>query len=178
MAAPDCQSFFKPLLDIAADGKEHAERGEGDHRQAHEYRRGGACMNREAVVKTVLSFYPDVEAIYLFGSYLTPDQQQDSDVDIAVLFPHEKAKLLKNIALSECRDALENVLKRTVDLINIRTANTVFQNEIIQQGRIIYQQNELAVDEFEMLALSFYQKLNEERAGILVDILETGRILK
>ncbi len=135
-------------------------------------------MNRETIVKTVLSCYPDAEAIYLFGSYLTPDQQQDSDADIAVLFPHEKAKLLKNLAMSDCRDALENVLKRTVDLINMRTVNTVFQNELIQHGRIIYQQNERAVDEFEMQVMSSYQKLNEERAGILEDILETGRILK
>jgi predicted nucleotidyltransferase len=135
-------------------------------------------MSSETIVKTVLSCYPDAEAIYLFGSYLTPDQQQDSDVDIAVLFPHEKAKLLKNSAMSDCRDALENILKRAVDLINLRTANTVFQNEIIQNGRIIYQQNERPVDEFEMQVMSFYQKLNEERAGILEDILETGRILK
>ena len=135
-------------------------------------------MNRETIVKTVLSCYPDAEAIYLFGSYLTPDQQQDSDADIAVLFPHEKAKLLKNLAMSDCRDSLENVLKRTVDLVNMRTVNTVFQNEIIQQSRIIYQQNERAVDEFEMQVMSSYQKLNEERVGILKDILETGRILK
>jgi len=135
-------------------------------------------MNGETIVKTVLRFYPDVEAIYLFGSYLTPDQQQDSDADIAVLFPHEKAKLLKNLAMSDCRDALETVLKRTVDLINMRTVNTVFQNEIIQQGRIIHQQSEFAVDEFEMQVMSSYQKLNEERAGILEDVLETGRILK
>jgi len=135
-------------------------------------------MNGETIAKTALSFYPDAEAIYLFGSYLTPDQRQDSDVDIAVLFPYEKAKVLKNIAMSDCRDALENVLKKTVDLINLRTVNTVFQNEIIQQGRIIYQQNERSVDEFEMQVMSFYQKLNEERAGILEDILASGRILK
>jgi predicted nucleotidyltransferase len=135
-------------------------------------------MNGETIAKTVLSFYPDVEAIYLFGSYLTPDQQQDSDVDIAVLLPHERAKLLKSLAMSDSRDALENNLKRTVDLINLRMANTVFQNEIIQQGRIIYRHNESVVDEFEMQVMSSYQKLNEERAGILEDILETGRILK
>jgi predicted nucleotidyltransferase len=81
-------------------------------------------MKNETIVKTVLSCYPDAEAIYLFGSYLTPDQQQDSDADIAVLFPHEKAKLLKNLAMSDCRDTLENVLKRTVDLVNMRTVNT------------------------------------------------------
>lgn len=134
-------------------------------------------MSNEAIVKTVLKFYPDVEAIYLFGTYLTTDEHKVSDVDIAILFSCDKARTVKNIAMSECRFALEDVLKRTVDLINLRMVNTVFQNEIIQEGRVIYIQNEYAVDEFEMNVMSFYQKLNEERAGILEDILKTGRIL-
>ena len=33
-----------------------------------------------------------------------------------------------------------------------------------------------AVQEFEMLVLSFYQKLNRERAGIIEEIRKTGRI--
>ncbi|MBZ0155434.1 MAG: nucleotidyltransferase domain-containing protein [Alphaproteobacteria bacterium] len=135
-------------------------------------------MSSEAIVKTILSFYPDVEAIYLFGTYLTPDEHKESDVDIAVLFSPGKARTVKNLAMSECRFALEDALKRAVDLINLRMVNTVFQNEIIQEGRIIYRQNDYAVDTFEMLVLSSYQKLNEERAAILEDILETGRILR
>ncbi len=135
-------------------------------------------MNGETMVKTVLRFYPEAEAIYLFGSYLTPDQRQDSDVDLALLLPHEKARLLKNPAMSACRDALESGLKKTVDLVNLRAVNTVFQNEIIQQGRILYQRNEYVVDVFEMQVISSYQKLNEERSGILETIVETGRILK
>ncbi len=135
-------------------------------------------MSKEAIVKTVLSFYPDVQAIYLFGTYGTPDEHKDSDVDIAILFSHDKAKTVSNLAMSECWFALEGVLKRTADLINMRMVNTVFQNEIINEGRLIYKQNEYSVDEFEMNVMSSYQKLNEERANILEDILETGRILR
>ena len=135
-------------------------------------------MSTELIVKTVLGFYPDVEAIYLFGTYLTPDEHKESDVDIAFLFPHDKAKTVKNLTVSDCRSALEDVLKRSVDLLNIRTVNTVLQNEIIQEGRLIYEQNKYAVDEFEMNVMSSYQKLNEERADILADILETGKILQ
>lgn len=135
-------------------------------------------MSREIIVGTVLRWHPDAEAIYLFGSYLTPDQRQDSDADIAVLLPHEEARQVKSLAMSGCREALETVLHRTVDLVNIRTVNTVFQHEIIQQGRIIYQKKESVVDGFEMRVLSAYQKLNEERAGILEDILASGRVLK
>lgn len=135
-------------------------------------------MSNETIVKTVLNFYPEVQAIYLFGTYGTQDEHKDSDVDVAILFPHDKAKTVSNLAMSECWFAIEGVLKKTADLINMRMVNTVFQNEIIQEGRLIYKQNEYSVDEFEMNVMSSYQKLNEERADILEDILETGRILR
>ncbi|MBF0506746.1 MAG: nucleotidyltransferase domain-containing protein [Nitrospirae bacterium] len=135
-------------------------------------------MSEEVIIKIVLSFYPDVEAIYVFGSYLTPDERNESDVDIALLFSHDQTKLLKNLGVSDCRYALEDALKKTVDLVNIRTANTVFQHTIIQEGRIIYKKSEYSVDDFEMHVMSSYQKLNEERAEILEDILETGRIVQ
>jgi uncharacterized protein len=53
-----------------------------------------------------------------------------------------------------------------VDLINLRETNTVFQNEIITEGRLICMTDESATDAFEMNVMSAYQKLNEERAGI------------
>ena len=42
---------------------------------------------------------------------------------------------------------------------------------------LILDRNERAIAEFEMLSLSFWQKLNEERAGILSDIARTGSVL-
>ena len=74
--------------------------------------------------------------------------------------------------------ALEEAARRTVDMVNLRTINTVFQNEIIQEGRAIYRRSEELVDEFEMQVMSAYQKLSEERALILEDIFATGRILR
>lgn len=135
-------------------------------------------MNREAIIKTILRFYPHTEAIYLFGSSVTNNLRPESDVDIGVLFSPDLAKQIKTRDLGECREDLERALQRTVDLINVRTANTVFQNEIIEEGEVIYKQSEFAVDQFEMQVLSSYQKLNEERSGILEEILASGRILK
>ena len=48
-------------------------------------------MNSDAIVETVLGFYPDLEAIYLFGTYQTEGEWPDSDVDIALLFSHNRA---------------------------------------------------------------------------------------
>ena len=135
-------------------------------------------MSEKAIMETVLRFYPEAEAIYLFGTCWTPHERHDSDVDIALLFSPGRAKAVGSLVMGGCMHALEDAVKRTVDMVNLRMANTVFQNEIIQEGRIIYKQNEAVVDEFEMQAMSAYQKLSEERARILEDIFATGRILQ
>ena len=44
------------------------------------------------IIKTVLSYYPAVQGIYLFGSFGTEDEWPDSDIDIALLMPPEQAK--------------------------------------------------------------------------------------
>jgi uncharacterized protein len=88
--------------------------------------------------------------------------------------PHEQAKKEKNLILSECRFELERTLSKQVDLLNSRLVSTVFQKEIIG-GRLIHCADLFAVDEFEMLVLSYYQKLNEERKGILESFYRTGR---
>ena len=130
-------------------------------------------MNSDAI----LAFYPDIEAIYLFGTYQTEDEWPESDVDIALLFPPATAKLIKGLPFSDCCMALTDVLKKDVDLVNLRMVNTVLQHEIIQTGRIIYMKDENTIDLFEMIVMSLYQKLNEERAGILKEIYKSGRIL-
>ena len=133
-------------------------------------------MNHEAMVATIQEHYPDVEAIYLFGSYGTEYERADSDVDVALLLPIETAKKAGSLMFKDCRTALGTLLQRQVDLVNLRLVNTVFQNEIINTGRLLCTASQHAVDDFEMLSLSLYQKLNEERAEILGQIIQTKRI--
>jgi hypothetical protein len=59
--------------------------------------------------------------------------------------------------------------------VNIRQVSTVFQNEIINSGRLISTGDPEAIGEFEMLVLSAYQKLNEERKEILEEFFKSKR---
>jgi len=127
------------------------------------------------IIKTVIGHYPRVQGIYLFGSYGTEHEWPDSDIDIALLLPPVQAKHEKNLGLSQCRFDLEEVLDKEVDLLNARMVSTVFQKEIIYNVRLIYAAEPYAVDEFEMLVISYYQKMNEERQDILNSFLRTGR---
>jgi predicted nucleotidyltransferase len=126
------------------------------------------------IIRIVLSHYPAVQGIYLFGSYGANNDWPDSDVDIALLLPPEKDQEERNLLLSRCRFDLEDALHKEVDLLNTRQVSTVFQKEIIN-GDLIYCADPYAVDEFEMLVISYYQKLNEERREILEAFYQTGR---
>jgi len=134
-------------------------------------------MQLDSITNVVLEYYPHVQGIYLFGSYMTDNEWPDSDVDIALLLPPGEAKKERTLAMSECSLALANLLGKDVDLLNARTVSTVFKKEIISNGRLLYCADRYAVDEFEMLTISFYQKLNEERADIISSALGDGRFI-
>ncbi|MDO8688657.1 MAG: nucleotidyltransferase domain-containing protein [Dehalococcoidia bacterium] len=129
----------------------------------------------KGIISAVLATCPYTQAIYLFGSYGSENEWPDSDVDIALLLPSEEAKRAGPLTTGDLRFALESLLQKDVDLVNLRRASTVFQKEIVFSGRRIFCADEYAADEFEMLVLSFYQKLNEERAEVMAEGLRSGR---
>jgi len=134
-------------------------------------------IQQKQIIQTVLKHYPEVQAIYLFGTYGTDEQWTDSDVDIALLLKHQQAKTVGTLAMSDLRFELERLLEKDVDLINLRRVSTVLQKEIVAADRRIYTADEYAADEFEMLTISYYQKLNEERSEILKEIMTSGRVV-
>ena len=135
-------------------------------------------MNRAetsaTIIQTVLAHYPVAQAIYLFGSYGAGNAWPDSDADIALLLTPEQAKAEQNMLLSRCRFDLEDALSKEVDLLNAREVSTVFQKEIIGGVRI-YCADPYAADELEMLVISYYQGLNQERREILDAFYKTWR---
>jgi len=133
------------------------------------------ATNSDAIIAAVLEAYPGVQAIYLFGSYGTEDEWPNSDIDIAILLAPETAKMLGALELIKTQNKLASLLHKSVDLLNLRRVSTVFQKEVVMADRRIYTADEYAAEEFEMLTLSFYQKLNEERAEIMAEIRRTGR---
>jgi predicted nucleotidyltransferase len=130
---------------------------------------------QDAIIRTIQTHHPDIQAVYLFGSWGTEDEWPDSDVDIAMLLPPVTAKTLNVLDLIKTQTALSSLLHKPVDLLNLRQISTVFQKEVVMADRRIFTTDEYAAEEFEMLTLSFYQKLNEERAEILSEGLRSGR---
>ena len=128
------------------------------------------------LIDVICTAHPNTQAIYLYGTWGTEYQRRDSDVDIAVLLPHEEAKGVDSWEWHLLATEVAGKLHvEYADLINLRTAPVILRKEIIAADRRIYCANEYAADEFEMLTISFYQKLNDERRGIVESALKTGR---
>ncbi len=127
-------------------------------------------------VDSILKAYPKTQAIYIYGTWGTEYQRQDSDLDIAVLLPNTTARDIDYSTWGHLSVEVASAAKvDRIDLVNLRTAPVILRKEIIAADRRIYCADENAADEFEMLTLSFYQKLNEERREIVESGLNTGR---
>jgi len=127
------------------------------------------------LVGIILRDFPSAQAIYLFGSHARAEQRTQSDIDLAVLLPADVARAAGDLRLSDTAVALSKQARRDVDLVNLRLVSTVFQNEIIHTGVLLCCNDEPARQEFEMLALSSYIKLSEEREEILRQFRQTKR---
>jgi predicted nucleotidyltransferase len=82
---------------------------------------------------------------YLFGSYARGEQTTSSDVDVAVLFPREQGAFDARNAFSgpatSVRGDLERVLRRTVDLIDLRAAPVDLIHRVLRDGRILVERD-------------------------------------
>ena len=139
-----------------------------------------AVMNKiDAVVETVLNAYPDALAIYRFGSWGTPYQRADSDLDIAVLLPYETAVNVDSIDWVTLNGELAYVSRTDrVDFVNLRTASPDMQAEILHTGDVLFCQDDDIRIEFEALTLTMHQALNTRRAALYQDLMARARALQ
>lgn len=132
-------------------------------------------MNIETAIPIIFRYFPEVQAVYLFGSFGTKDERTRSDVDLAILLPPVHGGWSGHML--DLIGELADQFGRSVDLVNLRETNTVFQKEIIMSDQRIHCADQFAADEFEMMVVSKYQKLNEERRDIIADGLAAGRFV-
>lgn len=128
-----------------------------------------SCIEK---IKKLLIKELDPYVIYVFGSSVKGIFREDSDVDIAFMGD----KNLSEYEIFIISQELADVLKREVDLINLKNASTVFKVQILGNGEMIYCNDDTRRMYFEMRALKEYAFLNEERQVILKNIKKRGSI--
>lgn len=101
--------------------------------------------------------------VYFFGSYVSNSMNQESDLDIA-FFSKDELDPMEVFLVSQ---KIAAKLNCEVDLVQLKKSSTVFQKEVVEHGLVVFQESELIRQEFELLVLKKYMRLNEERADIL-----------
>ena len=115
---------------------------------------------------------PALAGTYLFGSQAGGNARADSDVDLAVF----AGRPLPRAQVVELTHQLAALLRRDVDLVDMASASTIMQFQIIAEGRLIDAPEPAAAALFELRIMRDYQDLKSRRAGIEADIVERGRV--
>ena len=84
----------------------------------------------EAFVKT----YPVISAIYLFGSHESGHERKKSDVDLGILFNED----VDGFTRIDIETEISNLLKKEVDLIDMKRSSPFLRHQIYKYGRLIY----------------------------------------
>ncbi|MBN4050987.1 nucleotidyltransferase domain-containing protein [bacterium AH-315-G05] len=114
----------------------------------------------------------ELEFIIIYGSSVTDNFREDSDIDLAY---YSKTKV-DPFELFILKEELADILRREVDLIDLKMASTVFKAQVVGTGEIIYCSDKNKLDNFRIRSLKEYALLNEERQIILDKIKEDGEI--
>jgi len=130
-----------------------------------------ALAGNGPVVAAIRSAFPQILAVYAFGSRVGGMARTDSDLDLAVLV----AGYADPLRLWELAGKLEDAVGCPVDLLDMRAASTVMQFQILQTGRRLWGQEPQA-GLFECYVLSEKTALDAARADLLNDIQTRGSV--
>ena len=130
-----------------------------------------ASLPLDCILEKLQNAYPNLLAVYLFGSFAKGEANAQSDVDLAVLLAGNS----EPVALWEVGQAIATEINRDVDLIDLRQASTVMQYQIITQGQRLWARDSQAAI-FESFILSEKTNLDTARTGLLTDIGQRGNV--
>lgn len=108
--------------------------------------------------------------IILFGSAAKGALRSDSDIDIAYISEVKHSAYERFIVAQELAD----ILKREVDLVDFLMASPVFKVQILTNGILLADNNEIQRQNEFIRALKEYAMLNEERKSIVNRYLSRG----
>ena len=114
--------------------------------------------------QTITSFlqaHLSLELLILFGSFANDTATKESDIDIAYL----AKEALTDAERWELAQSLAVLMRRDIDLVDMRTISDVFRFEIITHGNIVFQQGDFE-RYLDQIYLTYLQ-LNDDRQEVL-----------
>jgi len=111
-----------------------------------------------------------LQAVYLYGSFLSDGFSDESDLDIAVKIDNP----LDNQKRWRIQEDLASICGRDVDLLDLDRASLVMQYEVISTANRVYCTDENRLASYETLVYSRYLDFNQIRKPIIEEIIKRG----
>lgn len=129
-------------------------------------------MNNDQIFDKIKKHYSSkAEFIYVFGSILTPRFNQESDVDFAVYFKKRpEARTLLRV-LSEASEIFQ---PRRGDLIILNSTDPIIIMQILQNGKLLLNNNPGLHCQFVAEKISMYLDLKKSREVVEKNLLRGG----
>jgi predicted nucleotidyltransferase len=113
-------------------------------------------------------------SIYIFGSAARGEMRVDSDLDIGFLCEAGRAKTSK-MDLWNMRMELEELVKRSVDLIDCADADPILRANVMLKGQLIFSSDEVRSLEAEILSQRLREDFEIAMRPILEEVFRTGQ---
>ena len=78
--------------------------------------------------------HPEISAVYLFGSHASGKERLKSDIDMGVLFDGD----VDGFERIDLETEISNLLKKDVDLVDMKRSGPFLRHQIYKYGRVIY----------------------------------------
>lgn len=91
----------------------------------------------EQLVADRLRSFPEVDRVVLFGSRARGDAAPRSDIDLAVVCPRADPQRWSDIV--EAAEGSPTLLQ--IDLVRLETAPAELREQIVREGRILYERD-------------------------------------
>jgi predicted nucleotidyltransferase len=126
------------------------------------------------ILPQVFEKYPDIQAVYLFGSVASGDTHAESDIDLAIV---PRNKTLRSKKLDILADLTKNGFNK-VDLVFLDIPDIVVRFEAVRQNNLIYCAPEFNSNSFYSLTVrqyfDFLPYLKVQREATKQRILQHG----
>ncbi|OQY31095.1 MAG: DNA polymerase III subunit beta [Anaerolineaceae bacterium 4572_5.1] len=126
------------------------------------------------ILPKIFSKYPDIQAVYLFGSSATGKTHMESDLDLGIYsedqsFREKKLDILTDLAREGFCD---------VDLAFLNTKDILLKYEVVRHNNLVYQREDFDAGSFFSLIMrqynDFYPYLKVQREAYKRRILDDG----
>ena len=97
-------------------------------------------INKKKIENSIIDYFSkqkEVLAVYVFGSFITKRFNENSDIDLALIYNEDTDKFEKFNLKLKFIAYIKELIGRNVDIVDFTSANLKFKHQILN-GKLIY----------------------------------------